>query len=165
MKGARIMEDRLTHFDENGNAIMVDVTEKVATKRDAVATGSIQVSAIVMEKITTGTMEKGDVLTVARVAGIMATKHTSDLIPLCHPLMLTKSTIEFEMDTVDNKIKVFCTAKLEGKTGVEMEALTGATVALLTIYDMCKAIDKGMIIEQVYLLKKTGGKSGTYEVI
>lgn len=118
-----------------------------------------------MERIKSGTVDKGDVLTIARIAGIMATKRTGDLIPLCHPLMLTKSSIEFELDIEHNKIKVFCTAKLEGKTGVEMEALTGATIALLTIYDMCKAIDKQMIIEQVYLLKKTGGKSGTYEVI
>ncbi|MFA9375279.1 MAG: cyclic pyranopterin monophosphate synthase MoaC [Lachnotalea sp.] len=159
------MEQEFTHFDQNGNAIMVDVTEKSVTKREAVATGSIQVSSLVMGKIKSKTVEKGDVLSVARIAGIMATKRTGDLIPLCHPLMLTKSAIEFELDVEQNKIIVFCTAKLEGRTGVEMEALTGACVALLTIYDMCKAIDKGMIIEQVYLLKKTGGKSGTYEVI
>ena len=159
------MEQDFSHFDKNGNAIMVDVTEKVSTKREAVAIGSIQVSKIVMENIQNRTVEKGDVLSVARIAGIMATKRTSDLIPLCHPLMLSNSSIDFELDIEKNKIKVFCTAKLEGKTGVEMEALTGATVALLTIYDMCKAIDKGMIIEQIYLLKKTGGKSGIYEVI
>lgn len=159
------MGQEFTHFDQNGNAVMVDVTEKNVTKREAVATGSIQVSSLVMERIKSGTVDKGDVLTIARIAGIMATKRTGDLIPLCHPLMLTKSSIEFELDIEHNKIKVFCTAKLEGKTGVEMEALTGATIALLTIYDMCKAIDKQMIIEQVYLLKKTGGKSGTYEVI
>jgi len=159
------MGQDFSHFDMNGNAIMVDVTEKVSTKREAVATGNIQVSPLVMEKIKNQTVEKGDVLSVARIAGIMATKRTGDLIPLCHPLMLTNSSIDFELDTQKNIIRVLCTAKLEGKTGVEMEALTGATVALLTIYDMCKAIDKGMIIEQIYLLKKTGGKSGTYEVI
>jgi len=159
------MGQDFSHFDKNGNAIMVDVTEKESTKREAVATGSIQVNSIVMEKIMNSTVEKGDVLGVARIAGIMATKHTGDLIPLCHPLMLTNSSIDFDLDTENNIIRVRCIAKLEGKTGVEMEALTGATVALLTIYDMCKAIDKGMIIEQIYLLKKTGGKSGTYEVI
>jgi len=159
------MGQDFSHFDEFGNAIMVDVTDKVSTKREAIAIGSIQVSSIVMEKIKNKTIEKGDVLSVARIAGIMATKRTGDLIPLCHPLMLTNSSIDFELDIEKNIIRVRCTAKLEGKTGVEMEALTGATVALLTIYDMCKAIDKGMIIEQIYLLKKTGGKSGTYEVI
>jgi cyclic pyranopterin phosphate synthase len=159
------IEQKFSHFDKNGNAIMIDVTEKMATTREAIAVGHIKVSSEVMNKIKTGSVEKGDVLTVARIAGIMATKRTGDLIPMCHPLMLTKSSIDFELDTENNKIKVICTAKLEGKTGVEMEALTGATVALLTIYDMCKAIDKGMIIEQVYLQKKTGGKSGTYEVI
>jgi len=159
------MGQDFSHFDENGNAIMVDITEKLSTKREAIATGTIQVSSIVMEKIKHNTVEKGDVLSVARIAGIMATKRTGELIPLCHPLMLTNSSIDFELDTEKNTIRVLCTAKLEGKTGVEMEALTGATVALLTIYDMCKAIDKGMIIGQIYLLKKTGGKSGTYEVI
>ena len=159
------MGQDFSHFDKNGNAIMVDVTEKLSTKREAIATGTIQVSSIVMEKIKHNTVEKGDVLSVARIAGIMATKRTGELIPLCHPLMLTNSSIDFELDTEKNTIRVLCTAKLEGKTGVEMEALTGATVALLTIYDMCKAIDKGMIIGQIYLLKKTGGKSGTYEVI
>jgi len=159
------MGQDFSHFDQNGNAIMVDVTQKLSTKREAIATGSIQVSSIVMEKINNRTVEKGDVLGVARIAGIMATKHTGDLIPLCHPLMLTNSSIDFELDIEKNIITVLCTAKLEGKTGVEMEALTGATVALLTIYDMCKAIDKGMIIKQIYLLKKTGGKSGNYEVV
>ena len=148
------MGQDFSHFDEFGNAIMVDVTDKVSTKREAIAIGSIQVSSIVMEKIKNKTIEKGDVLSVARIAGIMATKRTGDLIPLCHPLMLTNSSIDFELDIEKNIIRVRCTAKLEGKTGVEMEALTGATVALLTIYDMCKAIDKGMIIEQIHLLKK-----------
>ncbi len=158
------MGQEFSHFDTNGNAIMVDVTNKSSSIREATATGSIKVSTVIMDKIKNHEVEKGDVLTIARIAGIMATKRTGDLIPLCHPLMLTKSSIEFEIDSKYNKIHVFCTAKLEGKTGVEMEALTGASIALLTIYDMCKAVDKNMRIEQVYLLRKTGGKSGTYEV-
>lgn len=158
------MGQEFSHFDTNGNAIMVDVTNKSSSIREATATGSIKVSTVIMDKIKNHEVEKGDVLTIARIAGIMATKRTGDLIPLCHPLMLTKSSIEFEIDSKNNKIHVFCTAKLEGKTGVEMEALTGASIALLTIYDMCKAVDKNMRIEQVYLLRKTGGKSGTYEV-
>lgn len=159
------MGQEFSHFDKHGNAIMVDVTDKLITTREAIAKGSIKVSSIVMDKIKSRSVEKGDVLTVARIAGIMATKKTSEFIPLCHPLMLTKVSVEFELDSENNVITVQCCAKLDGKTGVEMEALTGATVALLTIYDMCKAIDKNMRIEQVYLLKKTGGKSGTYEVI
>lgn len=158
------MEQEFSHFDTNGNAIMVDVTNKSSSIREATATGSIKVSTDIMDKIKNHEVEKGDVLTIARIAGIMATKRTGDLIPLCHPLMLTKSSIEFELDSKNNTINVFCTAKLEGKTGVEMEALTGASIALLTIYDMCKAVDKNMRIEQVYLLRKTGGKSGAYEV-
>lgn len=158
------MKEKFTHFDENGNAVMVDVTEKNRTRREAIATGSILVSSDILQKIEDRSMEKGDVLSVARIAGIMGMKRTADLIPLCHPLMLTNSSIEFELDYKNNKIHAFCTAKLEGKTGVEMEALTGVTVALLTIYDMCKAVDKSMVIEDIHLLKKTGGKSGTYEV-
>lgn len=158
------MGQEFSHFDTNGNAIVVDVTNKSSSIREATATGSIKVSTDIMDKIKNHEVVKGDVLTIARIAGIMATKRTGDLIPLCHPLMLTKSSIEFELDSKSNTINVFCTAKLEGKTGVEMEALTGASIALLTIYDMCKAVDKNMRIEQVYLLRKTGGKSGTYEV-
>lgn len=156
------MEDRLTHFDGQGNAIMVDVTDKAVTERVAVAKGSIKVNSTVLTHIKKGEVEKGDVLMVARVAGIMATKRTSDLIPMCHPLMLTKSTVDFQIEEESSQITVVCTAKLVGKTGVEMEALTGATVALLTIYDMCKAIDKSMEITSVYLASKTGGKSGEY---
>ncbi len=152
----------LTHFDQDGNARMVDVTEKINTVREAVATGSIQVSEEIMKMIEEGTGAKGDILGVARIAGIMATKRTGELIPLCHPLMLSKSSVDFELDKENMLVHVFCTAKLEGKTGVEMEALTGASVALLTIYDMCKAADKNMVITQIKLLKKSGGKSGDF---
>ncbi len=156
------MEDKLTHFDGQGNAIMVDISEKEVTERAAVAKGSIKVNHTVLDHIKKGEVKKGDVLAVARIAGIMATKRTSDLIPMCHPLMLTNSTIDFEIDEAGSQITVSCTAKLVGKTGVEMEVLTGATVALLTIYDMCKAIDKSMEITSVYLVQKTGGKSGEF---
>lgn len=141
---------------------MVDVTEKGITSRSATATGEIKVTNRIMEEILKGTAGKGDVLGVARVAGIMATKHTSDLIPLCHPLNLTKVTVDFEILEDKNIIKCSCTAKLEGKTGVEMEALTGVSVSLLTIYDMCKAVDKGMVISNISLEHKSGGKSGEY---
>lgn len=156
------MEQKFTHFDEKGDATMVDVTDKAITVREATARGRIRVSSEVMEMILGNTVEKGDVLSVARIAGIMGAKRTSDLIPLCHPLMIGKTGIEYRLETETQTISVYCTVKTEGKTGVEMEALTGATVALLTIYDMCKAVDKGMIIEDVRLLQKTGGKSGTY---
>ena len=151
----------LNHFDDSGNAIMVDVSRKEITTRTAVATGSIHVSDEIMEAIKNGTAKKGDVLGVARVAGIMATKHTSDLIPLCHPLPLNKCAIDFETDT-PNIVTAICTVRTEGKTGVEMEALTGVSVALLTIYDMCKAIDKRMRIDDVHLVEKHGGKSGDF---
>lgn len=153
----------LTHFDNNGNAIMVDVTNKEATERTAIAKGRIKVNKEVFEAIKNGTSKKGDVLGVARVAGIMATKRTSDLIPMCHVLMITKSSIDFEMFEERFEVEATCTVKVSGKTGVEMEALTGVSVALLTIYDMCKAMDKNMEINQVYLHKKTGGKSGDIE--
>lgn len=156
------MENKLTHFDEAGNAIMVDVSDKSITKRTAIAKGRIYVNEAVMNAILSNSVEKGDVLGVARVAGIMAVKRTSDLIPMCHPLMITKCTVDFEINKEENFIEVSCLAKLTGKTGVEMEALTGATVALLTIYDMCKALDKSMEITQVHLYKKTGGKSGDF---
>lgn len=151
------------HFDDNGNAIMVDVTEKEVTERLAIAKGKIKVNKDVFEAIRSGTLRKGDVLGVARVAGIMATKRTSDLIPMCHVLMITKSSVEFEMLEKKLEIEATCTVKVSGKTGVEMEALTGVTMALLTIYDMCKAMDKSMEISEVYLYKKTGGKSGDIE--
>lgn len=156
------MEKKLTHFDESGNAIMVDVSDKNITKRTAIAKGRIYVNEAVMNAILSNSIEKGDVLGVARVAGIMAVKRTSDLIPMCHPLMITKCTVDFDINKEERFIEVSCLAKLTGKTGVEMEALTGATVALLTIYDMCKALDKSMEITQVHLYKKTGGKSGEF---
>lgn len=153
----------LNHFDNNGNAIMVDLTEKEVTERLAIAKGKIKVNKDVFEAIKNGTAKKGDVLGVARVAGIMATKRTADLIPMCHVLMITKSSIEFEMFEEELEVEATCIVKVSGKTGVEMEALTGVTVALLTIYDMCKAMDKTMEIGEVYLYKKTGGKSGDVE--
>ena len=152
-----------THFDENGKAIMVDVTKKEPTMRKAVAKGSILVSSTILEKITGSTVEKGDVLGVARVAGIMAVKKTPDLIPMCHPLQISKCTIDFDLDKENNIITCFCEVKMEGKTGVEMEAMTGVSVALLTIYDMCKAMDRGMEISGIHLVEKSGGKSGHYK--
>lgn len=151
-----------THFDQNGNAIMVDVTEKEETKRIAVATGSIKVNEEVFSAIQNHTAKKGDVLATARIAGIMAAKKTSDLIPMCHPLMLTKVTIDFELEEEPHTVRCFCTAKLCGKTGVEMEALTGVSVALLTIYDMCKAMDRSMEMSDIHLVEKLGGKSGHF---
>ena len=156
------MTAKMNHFDDNGNAIMVDVSGKSTTQRVAIAKGSIQVNDAVMNAVVNRTVAKGDVLGVARVAGIMATKRTPDLIPMCHPLMLNNASVDFEVDQASNTITAICTAKLTGLTGVEMEALTGVSVALLTIYDMCKAIDKSMEIQSVYLLRKTGGKSGDF---
>ena len=156
------MENGLTHFDAKGNAIMVDVTEKQITHREATATGKIRVSRPVMEAVLAGTVKKGDVLGVARVAGIMAVKRTSDLIPMCHPLPLTGCSVDFEIDEENLEIKAICTAKTDSKTGVEMETLTGVQVALLTIYDMCKAIDKRMEMNEIHLEKKSGGKSGDF---
>lgn len=153
----------LTHFDEQGQAWMVDVGGKVETDRVAVAHGFIRVSREVYEAIREGTAKKGDVLGVARVAGIMGAKRTSELIPLCHILLLTGCSVEFVMHEEELAVEAVCTVKTHGKTGVEMEALTGVQVALLTIYDMCKAIDKGMVITDVCLLRKEGGKSGVYE--
>lgn len=151
-----------THFDGEGNAWMVDVSGKQDTAREAVAAGSIFMSAECFKKVREGSMAKGDVLGIARVAGIMGAKRTAELIPLCHILNLTKLSVEFEMHDENNEIRAFCTAKTTGKTGVEMEALTGVSVTLLTIYDMCKAIDKGMEIGEIRLLRKSGGKSGLY---
>ena len=150
------------HFDEAGNAIMVDVTKKQETERVAVAEGTIYVNEEVYCHIQNGSIEKGDVLGVARVAGIMGAKKTSDIIPMCHPLMLTKVAIDFKMNEDNHSITAICTAKLVGKTGVEMEALTGVSASLLTIYDMCKAVCKDMEISDIHLVEKTGGKSGNY---
>lgn len=154
---------KLNHFDEAGNAVMVDVTEKDVTTRIAVATGEIIMNQETYEVVKQGRAKKGDVLGVARVAGIMATKKTSELIPMCHPLMLTKASIDFELEEETSTIRAICTTKLAGRTGVEMEALTGVTTALLTIYDMCKAMDRSMCIQNVHLLEKLGGKSGHYQ--
>lgn len=151
-----------THFDEQGNARMVDVTAKNETTREAVAKGCIRMSAECFEKVKEGTMAKGNVLGVARIAGIMGAKRTSELIPLCHILNLTKLNVDFELHPESCTIEAICTAKTTGKTGVEMEALTGVSVTLLTIYDMCKAVDKTMEIGEIHLAEKTGGKSGHF---
>ena len=151
-----------THFDEQGNARMVDVSEKEITHRVAVAEGTISISREVMDAIKGNKVKKGDVLTVSQVAGIMGTKRTPDLIPMCHPLSLTNASVVFEVDEDACEIKAICRAVTDGKTGVEMEALTGVSTALLTIYDMCKAIDKRMVIKEIHLVSKDGGKSGAF---
>lgn len=156
------MEGKLTHFDREGNAVMVDVGGKEITERTASASGEIHVSREIIMAVKKGTSKKGDVLGVARVAGIMAVKRTSELIPMCHTLLIDKSQVDFEIDEARGVIRAVCTVKMHGKTGVEMEALTGVSVALLTIYDMCKAIDKAMVISGIHLERKTGGKSGDF---
>ncbi|MDF2879095.1 MAG: moaC [Clostridia bacterium] len=150
----------LTHFNEEGRARMVDVGQKEQSDRIAIATGKIYMAKETIEKIEKGELKKGDVLAVAQVAGIMAAKKTSELIPMCHPLFLTGIDISFQIEK--DCIGIKATVKNHGKTGVEMEALTAATVTALTIYDMCKAIDKEMVISEVSLLEKIGGKSGNY---
>ena len=152
----------LTHFDGEGNAVMVDVSGKDVTSRTATAKGSIQVNRAVMDAVVNHTAKKGDVLGAARIAGIMATKQTPHLIPMCHPLLLTKAAVDFELHEETLSVDAVCTVKLKGQTGVEMEALTGVSVALLTIYDMCKALSKTMEIGGIHLEMKSGGKSGTY---
>lgn len=151
-----------THFDKQGNAIMVDISHKDKTERQAIATGKISMTAQCYADIVDEGIAKGDVLGTARLAGIMAVKQTPSLIPLCHIIPVEKTSIHFETDSQNHVITVYCTVKTTDKTGVEMEAMVGATVALLTIYDMCKAVDKGMTIGEVCLLEKTGGKSGIY---
>lgn len=141
---------------------MVDVSGKDVTFRTAAATGSIHVGTEIMKAVKECHVQKGDVLGVARVAGIMGVKRTSDLVPMCHPLPIQKCSIDYELDEKEGIIRVICTVKTEGKTGVEMEALTGVQAALLTIYDMCKAIDKHMVMSDIHLIEKTGGKSGTF---
>lgn len=158
------MVSPLTHFDSAGQAHMVDVGQKAETHRMARATGQIYMLPETFALIQTGSAKKGDVLGVARLAAIQATKKTSDLIPLCHPLPLTKVAVEFTADAANNRISIEVQAETHGRTGVEMEALTGATIGLLTIYDMCKAVDRGMRIEGVQLAEKLGGKSGHYRV-
>jgi cyclic pyranopterin phosphate synthase len=154
--------DGLTHFDEQGAARMVDVAGKEPTHRIAKAGGRIAMLPQTLHVIASGTAKKGDVLGIARIAAIQAAKRTSDLIPLCHPLALTKVGVEFELDHAANAVECIATVETIGRTGVEMEALTAASIGLLTIYDMCKAIDRGMRIEQVALLEKRGGKSGVW---
>lgn len=152
----------LTHIDENGNAVMVDVSGKEVTLRRAVAEGKIRMSRACFEAVQSGASKKGDVLAVAQVAGIQATKRVPDLIPLCHSINLSKSAVSFSLDSASCEVTAHCTVSCEGKTGVEMEALTGVSVALLTVYDMCKAIDKRMEILGIHLSEKTGGKSGHF---
>ncbi len=151
-----------THFDAQGNAYMVDVSGKDITSRMAIATGEIKVTEEVFAAILGKKIKKGDVLTVAQVAGIMGAKRTSELIPMCHILNLTNAKVWFELHPETTSITAFCQVKTEGKTGVEMEALTGVNVALLTIYDMCKAIDKRMVLRDIHLVEKNGGKSGDF---
>jgi cyclic pyranopterin phosphate synthase len=150
----------LTHLNEDGAARMVDVSAKAVTAREAVASGRIGMRAEAAKAIADGLVKKGDVLAVARVAGIMAAKRTADLIPLCHPIALSAVTVDFDLD--EDGVTVTATARTAGQTGVEMEALTAASVALLTIYDMAKALDKGMIVSDIRLEAKTGGKSGDW---
>ena len=154
---------RLTHVDENGQAIMVDVSNKKATERVAVASGKIIVNKAVYEAVENGTVAKGDVLGVARIAGIMAAKRTDEMIPLCHSLPINSCKIDFQMLSEESAIKAISTVKVTGLTGVEIEALHSVSVALLTIYDMCKALDKTMEIQDIHLEKKVGGKSGTFQ--
>ena len=153
----------LTHFDAEGRAIMVDVSEKSETARVAVARGSVTMQKATLQRIREGSIAKGDVLSVARLAGIMGAKRTPDLIPLCHPLALTAVSVDLTCDPERNAVDITARCRLKGRTGVEMEALTAVAVAALTIYDMCKAVDRGMIIGDIRLVHKSGGKSGTYE--
>ena len=157
------MTNPLTHFDQEGQVHMVDVGCKAETRRIAKACGSIRMNASTLALITSGTARKGDVLGVARIAAIQASKRTSDLIPLCHPLYLTRVAVEFHIDQENIAVDCTVTAETFGRTGVEMEALTAASVAMLTIYDMCKAVDRGMEITRIRLLEKQGGKSGHWQ--
>jgi cyclic pyranopterin phosphate synthase len=152
-----------THFDKEGKARMVDVSDKAETERVATAQGSVIMQPATLALIKDGGVKKGDVLSVARLAGIMGAKKTPDLIPLCHPLALTSVQVDLTLDEARNAVDITATCKLVGKTGVEMEALTAVSVAALTVYDMCKAVDKGMQIVDIRLTHKSGGKSGTYE--
>lgn len=152
-----------THFNHDGDAVMVDVGGKPDTRRVASAQGSIFMSAQCLEKVLEGSMKKGDVLAVARIAGIMGAKKTSELIPLCHGLSLTKLEISFEIHKESHEITAVCTVETVGKTGVEMEALTGVSIALLTVYDMCKAVDRSMEIKDIFLRTKSGGRSGDFK--
>jgi cyclic pyranopterin monophosphate synthase len=154
---------RLSHVDAKGDAVMVDVSAKAETERTAVATGSVMMERATLDLILAGSVKKGDVLSVARLAGIMGAKRTPDLIPLCHPLALSSVALDLTCDPERSAVDITATVKVTGRTGVEMEALTAVSAAALTIYDMCKAVDRGMRIEGIRLLHKSGGKSGTYE--
>jgi cyclic pyranopterin phosphate synthase len=155
-------KNKLTHIDDNGEARMVDVSEKETTERLAIAGGKISMRPETLQMIIEGNHKKGDVLNVARIAGIQAAKQCANLIPLCHPLMLTKIDVDLSIDQPGNSVNIRAICKLTGKTGVEMEALTAASVAALTIYDMCKAVDRDMVIGEIRLLEKLGGRSGHY---
>jgi len=152
---------KLTHVDESGRPQMVDITQKSDTEREAVAKCLVRMQASTLDLLKKGEVPKGDVLTVAQLAGIMATKQTPQLIPLCHPLLIGDARVEFSLSESDSTVEITATVKSLGKTGVEMEALTAVTVAALTIYDMCKAVDRGIQIDRVRLVRKSGGKSGT----
>ncbi len=152
----------LTHLDEHGQARMVDVGAKAETEREAVATGRVRMKPETLRLLREGNLPKGDVLGTARVAGIMAAKRTSELIPMCHPLLLTKVAVDFTLDDAASAVEIVSTVKCKGQTGVEMEALTAVSVAALTIYDMAKAVERGMIIDGIRLLEKRGGKSGRW---
>ena len=154
--------NKLTHFDETGQAHMVDVGQKAHTHRIATATGSIQMQNSTFDMVMSGSHKKGDVIGIARIAAIQATKKSPDLIPLCHPIALTRVAVEFTPDESSSTIHCTVTTENIGQTGVEIEALTGVQIGLLTIYDMCKAVDRGMVIKEVKLLEKSGGKSGTW---
>ncbi|PIW29989.1 MAG: cyclic pyranopterin monophosphate synthase MoaC [Rhodospirillales bacterium CG15_BIG_FIL_POST_REV_8_21_14_020_66_15] len=157
------MADEFTHLDAEGNAVMVDVSAKDETERTATAKGSVIMAAETLQRIMNRGVRKGDVLSVAQLAGIMGAKRTPDLIPLCHPLMLTSVKVELSCDPARNAVDIEATCRLTGRTGVEMEALTAVSVAALTVYDMCKAVDRGMRIVDVRLTHKSGGKSGTFD--
>lgn len=156
------MSDKLTHFDKDGKAIMVDVGGKPATERRALAKGEIRMQPKTLKRILDRNIEKGDVFGIARVAGIMAAKQTAGLIPLCHPLGLSSVEVDFHADAASGAVEISAVAKVTGQTGVEMEALTAVSVAALTIYDMCKAVDKLMVIGEIRLQEKSGGKSGDF---
>jgi cyclic pyranopterin phosphate synthase len=153
----------LSHFDEHGNAVMVDVSGKTETSRIAIAKGSVVMAAATLALVRAREIGKGDVLSVAQLAGIMGAKRTPDLIPLCHPLPLSSVTVELSLNEQDSAVEITATCKLTGRTGVEMEALTAVSVAALTVYDMCKAVDRSMRIGEIRLVHKSGGKSGVFE--
>lgn len=154
---------KLTHINEEGRAKMVDVSEKVDTVREAVAVGYVSMKRETLEKIKEGTISKGDVLSIAQVGGIMGAKNTPQIIPMCHPIMISGCDINFKIDFENNRVEIIATTKTVGKTGIEMESITAVSTAALTIYDMCKAIDREIVINNIMLVKKSGGKSGIFE--